>query len=332
MLKPTTEKFKESEKYRVAKKHLLQPKFNKGYLSALLLIMATSSAAYAFRSDSYALNFNQLPQTKIVHKVRNNSDFSVDNINGTSGQDIRIRVNLPAIVTGNSGSKTWLRIIGLPDDLKLSKGSKVNNIWFMSMQDLPGLTLQSPKNFNGQHNVKFFLMRGDSSVVTIIGQTSVNIDLRPISKTTTRSKSASIAQKPAIQAPAITGTVPPEVERQTEERAKKFLKMGDIATARMLYENLSVQGSAKAAFLLGQTYDPEFLKKLLVRGLRPDVDKAKSWYKKALEISRNNGLNFANGKPVFNIYLDQYSKHLGIKTRELTETQKEVFQSQYKLM
>jgi TPR repeat protein len=81
---------------------------------------------------------------------------------------------------------------------------------------------------------------------------------------------------------------PASISRDDEsagmQRAEQFLKNADIAGARLMFENLALRGSAQAAFAMGQTYDPEFLKTLVVQGLRPDVEQAKSWYRKALEL------------------------------------------------
>jgi TPR repeat protein len=81
---------------------------------------------------------------------------------------------------------------------------------------------------------------------------------------------------------------PASISRDDEsagmQRAEQFLKNADIAGARLMFENLALRGSARAAFAMGQTYDPEFLKTMAVNGLRPDVEQAKSWYRKALEL------------------------------------------------
>ncbi len=325
MLKTSTVQITDIENYRVTKTSLACPNIKTGCLTALLLILTATSPAYAFKIDT-------IKKHTLVHKVNDGSGFRVDDISGVSGQNISIRMNLPGSVTRNLNSKTWLRVIGLPEKLSLSKGSKVNNIWFMSAEDMRGLQLKSPADFRGKFNVKFFLMRGDKSVVTIIGQTAINVSLKPASKETVRSKSANLTSRSAPTVTNAVPAIPPEVEQQTAQRAQKFLKMGDIATARMLYENLAVQGSARASFALGQTYDPEFLKKLLVRGLKPDVAKARTWYKKALKLGQKYGVNFASGKPEFNVFLDRYSQYLGITNGRLTETQKEIFQAQYSLM
>ena len=42
-------------------------------------------------------------------------------------------------------------------------------------------------------------------------------------------------------------------------------------------------GNAAAALALGATFDPIWLAKLGVRGVGSDIEKARSWYKKAKE-------------------------------------------------
>jgi TPR repeat protein len=62
------------------------------------------------------------------------------------------------------------------------------------------------------------------------------------------------------------------------------MQSGDIAAARLLFEELARKQSAKGARALAETYDPEVLKSVLIAGLRPDIEKAKKWYQRAAEL------------------------------------------------
>ena len=84
---------------------------------------------------------------------------------------------------------------------------------------------------------------------------------------------------------ATTGT---SIPRQTGpsdlaylERARALVKSNDIAAARLIFTRLANNGVAEAAFELGRTYDPEFLKTIPVAGLEPDREVAWQWYKRA---------------------------------------------------
>lgn len=73
-----------------------------------------------------------------------------------------------------------------------------------------------------------------------------------------------------------------EVDRLTN-LGQKFLAQGDLATARRVLEHAALAHGARAALLLGATYDPDGLRKMGVVGMRPDLEKAHMWYKRAVE-------------------------------------------------
>jgi hypothetical protein len=73
-----------------------------------------------------------------------------------------------------------------------------------------------------------------------------------------------------------------EVDRLTN-LGEKMLAQGDVASARRLLEHAAQARSARAALLLGATYDPEGLRKMGVLGMRPDLEKAQTWYSRAAE-------------------------------------------------
>ena len=55
----------------------------------------------------------------------------------------------------------------------------------------------------------------------------------------------------------------------------------DLVTARILFQRAAEVGDATAAMALGATYDPNVLAKLGVAGMAANVEKARSWYRKA---------------------------------------------------
>jgi TPR repeat protein len=65
------------------------------------------------------------------------------------------------------------------------------------------------------------------------------------------------------------------------ERARALVKSNDIAAARLIFTRLANNGVAEAAFELGRTYDPEFLRTIPIAGLEPDREVAWQWYKRA---------------------------------------------------
>jgi hypothetical protein len=68
-----------------------------------------------------------------------------------------------------------------------------------------------------------------------------------------------------------------ELEAQGDER----LYQGDLASARLFYERAASDGNARAARRLGNSFDPAFLARWGVRGMRGDPAAAAQWYRRA---------------------------------------------------
>ena len=72
--------------------------------------------------------------------------------------------------------------------------------------------------------------------------------------------------------------------RTLTDRGQYMLKLGDIATARLLFRRAVLAGSAEAALDLGTTYDPLFLRQLGANGVDADMNSAHKWYQRAHEL------------------------------------------------
>ena len=64
-------------------------------------------------------------------------------------------------------------------------------------------------------------------------------------------------------------------------RASALLGQGDIRAARIVLERASETGSARASFMLAETYDPAVLATWGTYGTRSEVTKARELYAKA---------------------------------------------------
>ena len=73
----------------------------------------------------------------------------------------------------------------------------------------------------------------------------------------------------------------PEEIKLLTKQGEQFVAAGDLVTARILFQRAAEAGDATAAMALGATYDPNVLAKLGVVGMGADVEKARSWYRKA---------------------------------------------------
>jgi len=59
---------------------------------------------------------------------------------------------------------------------------------------------------------------------------------------------------------------------------------GDLSAARTFYERAADAGDAQAAVRLGETYDPSFLDRAHLRGVRGNVVMALAWYRRARDL------------------------------------------------
>lgn len=91
------------------------------------------------------------------------------------------------------------------------------------------------------------------------------------------------APRPAADSHA-QNRVSPDVVQTLLTRADALLGGGDVFAARALYKRAVDAGSAIAATGVGKTFDPGFLVRLGVVGLRSDAAVAASWYRRAIEL------------------------------------------------
>ncbi|SDR64097.1 hypothetical protein SAMN05519103_09395 [Rhizobiales bacterium GAS113] len=68
------------------------------------------------------------------------------------------------------------------------------------------------------------------------------------------------------------------------KRGEGFIASGDLASARLVLQRAAEAGEAQAALLLAGTYDPIVLEKLGLQGPTADIEKARTWYKRAREL------------------------------------------------
>ncbi|HJU15319.1 MAG TPA: hypothetical protein VJ770_02510 [Stellaceae bacterium] len=90
---------------------------------------------------------------------------------------------------------------------------------------------------------------------------------------------------PLQAVPAGSGAAPSAADRSEGERLRQAgdaqLVDGDVASARLFYQRAADIGDAGAAFALGNSFDPAFLERLGVRGMRGDAATAARWYRRA---------------------------------------------------
>jgi hypothetical protein len=86
---------------------------------------------------------------------------------------------------------------------------------------------------------------------------------------------------PATPPPATSPSPSNQAAQRSVQRAEALLTGHDISGARLLLERAVELGSARAAYLLAQTYDPRILDEWRIKGVRGDPAKAAEYYVRA---------------------------------------------------
>jgi type II secretory pathway predicted ATPase ExeA len=91
-----------------------------------------------------------------------------------------------------------------------------------------------------------------------------------------------------IAAATPAATVPESVRIALKQRGDAMMAVGDVSTARLLYERAAEGGSGEAAAAAGKTYDPSVLALIGAVGIRPDPEAAARWYRRAIALGDQN--------------------------------------------
>ena len=79
-----------------------------------------------------------------------------------------------------------------------------------------------------------------------------------------------------------------KLDEQTQDKfliqGMRFLVIGNINSARLLFERAADAGNARAALLMGDTFDDVRLNQLGVLGVVPDRARSVYWYERADEL------------------------------------------------
>jgi TPR repeat protein len=97
---------------------------------------------------------------------------------------------------------------------------------------------------------------------------------------------------PTTAADARTAALPPTAGSRLSAvdmgallaRGDALLSVGDIVSARLFYERAVDAGGGLAAIRLGETFDPLFLDRVHLHGVRGDPGAALFWYRRARDL------------------------------------------------
>ena len=213
----------------------------------------------------------------------------------------------------------FVAINGLPAGARLTSGRRVANEWRVPASEISGVSVIPSDGFVGQVQVTAELRDGDGAAL-VAGSTRLSWTAPPraaapppaasavavppaalppaIVPPAARVAAVPPAASPAVPPPAavappvapLDASPPPQADfvRNLDpkeilvlvKRGQELLASGDILSARLLLQRAAEARDARAALLLGTTYDPALLKQFGANGLA-DVAQARNWYQKA---------------------------------------------------
>jgi hypothetical protein len=217
--------------------------------------------------------------------------LKVGDVNGLAGSPIPLNIKL----LGPTDGDQLFVFTGIPSGVTLNPGGFFGKFWAVNSKVIPDLTLTAPNGYSGSFTVSVVRRQEASSG---IASTSFKVSITEPPATTATAEPEPAAARPVAAEPAaeLAKTERPKPvsraeipnEAQLIDRANDFLDKGDVSAARSIYEFLVAQGSAPAAMAMGETYDPGVLRKIQVRGLEPNPEKAREWYQKAEDLGSSD--------------------------------------------
>jgi hypothetical protein len=277
---------------------------------------ALSPGMVADRASAPASNFTRVAQ-------KDSQGLGASDVFGPAGAPIRLPISLNG---ARPEDYSFLMFRGLPPEVTLSAGFRLKESWAVSLRDMDNLSIETPAEFQGSFKLEILLIKGrdtpaESRMITVevvpsdiqlppstasrqaapgpqvLTAAPRTIDPVERSVQVERSVPATRAAPAARSAPGggSSSSLSSQQEEMMMRRATTLLESKDVMAARLLLEHLANNGSAQGALAMGKTFDPAYLK-AMGTGIKPDVAKARQWYRRAAELgdieapSRLNGL------------------------------------------
>jgi hypothetical protein len=145
--------------------------------------------------------------------------------------------------------RSTIAIQGLPEGSTLSHGRPYGETeWTLRPDEIGDLRLMLPKTASGHANLRIALVAADHKVAL-------------------------------IARPDETGRIADLIAH-----GQKMIDVGYLPGARGYFQRAAEAGSAEAAYALGTTYDPSFIRETGAQGIKGDVAVARAWYERAREL------------------------------------------------
>lgn len=162
-------------------------------------------------------------------------------------------------------SRSIIAIRGLPEGVTFSSGRPYGETeWTLRPDEIGDLRFTLPATASGERSLNVELVAADGRTIA-----SASTTLR-------------ISNDPIAAAKQLAEDVPRIDELMAH--GHKMIEVGYLAGARGYFRRAADAGSGEAAFALGTTYDPAFIKEIGAQGIKPDMAQARMWYERAKEL------------------------------------------------
>jgi hypothetical protein len=176
-----------------------------------------------------------------------------------AGEEVAFTIAIDAADT--LPERSVIAIRDLPKGATFSGGRPYGDTeWSLRPDEIAGLNMHLPEGGSGATDLRVELVAADGAV---LARTATSLDITPN--------------------PAPLVTRPGEADRVADmiEHGNAMIAVGYFAGARAYFERAADAGSGEAALAVGATYDPAFIAKLGVQGIKPDPQAASQWYDRA---------------------------------------------------
>lgn len=120
-----------------------------------------------------------------------------------------------------------------------------------------------------------------------IGSATIALNLSSAAATAAPPEATKQATAPPVVAatakiPSASPVLSADILTLLLNRGDALLALGDVSSARLLYQRAAAGGDGRAATGMGKTYDPLFLSAIGARGIQADSGAAATWYRRAI--------------------------------------------------
>lgn len=196
-------------------------------------------------------------------------------------------------------SAAAIEITGVPDGWALSAGRPFGeNTWRIPAGRLSDVVMVPPRGFAGAIDLAVELRLADDTLVerrsvrrARIGQAQppeLAQPIEPVRSTAIELPPSSASAENIEQVASNIGEPGSEQIVLLLKVAEGLLAAGDLSTARTLLRRAVKAGSARAALLLGETYDPGLLGRFKTGSWYADSATARTWYEVAREFGSSD--------------------------------------------